>query len=149
MTLRGFRELKRLVDEKCRSGGNGYEKVCLAFEAYREMYSTSPGMLKLINRGDAIKAGAAADLPYRLEATACERELFDALLKLYVEGQEDGSIRRDRDAAMLAFSAVFMTTGFFRLLAQSGGSFVRHFGLDMDAFVFCALEALTERLRKR
>ncbi len=149
VTLRGYRQLTERIREKTRSGGNGFEKVRLAFEAFHSFYQSGPAMLRLISQAGAIKsAPVAPDVPYRQEANACERALFEEILWLFEEGQADGSIRADREAGLLAFSSVFMTTGFFLLLAQSGGSYARHFGLDMDAFIQCAMEMTTGCLER-
>ena len=84
-----------------------------------------------------------------LELLEVDKQLFTNLLQLFIEGKEDNSIRTDIELPMLAFSSVFTATGYFQMLALSGDTYTKHFGMDKDLFVQVSIEMLLDTLKNK
>ena len=71
---------------------------------------------------------------------------FELIIKL---GQNDGSIRKDIDPQMTAFSIAFTTTGFFHQLLETGKTYTSHFNLDEKKFVKYSLDLILDSIKAK
>jgi hypothetical protein len=78
-----------------------------------------------------------------------DKQLFEELIKMFLDGKSDGSVRDDMEISQLAFSSVFTAAGFFQMLSLSGNTYTKHFGLDRDSFIKLTIEMMVDSLRKR
>lgn len=141
---------QQLMSMICENIGpsNGFERIRSAYYGYYEFYKQFPQLLQLINMSGMIKSASNnSETPYMLKFMDLDKELFGSILNMFIAGRVDRSIRTDVDLQMLAFSSVYMATGFFQMLSSSGEIYTNHFGMDKDLFVKFSLEMMLETLR--
>jgi AcrR family transcriptional regulator len=149
VALKGYQRLMSLTGKK-NEQSTGYENIRSAYYGFYEFYIQFPKLLQLINRSGMLKSTSAnAETPYMRKFMDLDQALFGNILSMFQAGRADGSIRADVDLKMLAFSSVYMATGFFQMLSQSGDTYTNHFGMDKDSFVKFSLDMMLETLRNR
>lgn len=152
VALKGFKELLHMIKVKSQKGNTGLEKIRLSYYAYYDFYSSFPKLLQLINVniGGALKSNSVGmDIPYREKFMDFDSHLFEELITMFNEGKADGSVRSDLEISQIAFSSIFVATGFFQLLSLSGSTYTNHFGLDQDEFIKFTIEMLVDSLKNK
>lgn len=150
VALKGYQELFQLIVRNSEEEINGFEKIRSAYYAFYEFYKHSPKMLQLINNSGVVKTALpGSESPYMLDYMEVDKALFESILKMFMEGKADGSIRTDIDVSMLAYSSVFMVTGYFQMLSSSGDTYTRHFGIDKERFIKQSIDIMLGTIEKR
>lgn len=150
VALKGYQELYRLIVKNNNEEVNGFGRIRSAYYAFYEFYKRSPQMLQLINLSGVVKSASPnPESPYMLKYMKIDKELFDIILKMFMEGKADGSIRTDMEISMLAFSSIFMVTGYFQMLSLSGDTYTSHFGIDKELFIRHSIEIMLGTIEKR
>ena len=148
VALKGYQQLASMIG--ANNGETGFDKIRSAYYGFYEFYKQFPQMLQLINMSGIIKtASANSETPYMLKFMEVDKELFGSILNMFMTGKADRSIRMDVDLPMLAFSSVYMATGFFQMLSLSGDTYTSHFGMDKDVFVKFSIDMMLETLRSK
>lgn len=137
VALRGFRRLFTYCGEAMARGKNGNEKLRLSGTAYYRFFKDNPETFRVINSIGAVKKRSGGEYD---QWRNFDKQMFRSFTDIIEEGKADGSIRKDLDAEKCTYSIIFMTTAFFNFLAQTGESFTKHAGIDMDEFVNYTLE---------
>ena len=149
VVLKGTERLMTAIKSEDGTAVTGLHKIRRAYDAYYAFYKEQPQLMKLINLSHAIKsAGVESPIPFKEKYLALDKEMFHAIIQMFMEGKADGSVRSDLEISQLALSSLFVATGFFQLYAASGSSYVSHFGLDSEAFIQSALKMMTDYIKK-
>lgn len=150
VALKGYQELFHMIGQHSNKEVNGFEKIRSAYYAFYEFYKNSPRMLQLINLSGVVKSASSnPESPYMLKYMEVDKALFECILKMFMEGKADGSVRTDIDVSMLAFSSVFMVTGYFQMFLLSGDTYTRHFGVDKEMFIKLSINMMLDTIKKR
>lgn len=145
VALRGYKRFFDMIKKQSQKGNTGFEKIRLSYYAYYDYFCKFPDQVQLINMSGIIKSKSQGmDVPYREKFIDLDRCLFEELIKTFHEGKTDGSIRSDLDISKLAFSSIFVVTGFFQMLSLSGNTYTNHFGLDKDEFIKFTMEMMVD-----
>lgn len=143
---KGFRQLFSYFEAVTSKDLNGYEKVRQAGLAYYRYYKDFPEIFRLMNYIGYIRVNAE-NSPRFKEFMKFDNTLFESLAKVIEEGRKDGSIRKDLEADKMAYSLVFVLTGFLYELSVSGKTFTKHFSLDEETFVLSTLDLIYQSIR--
>ena len=150
IALKAYNGLFDMIKYESQKGNSGLEKIRLSYYCYYDYFCKFPELLQLINMGGIIKSNSLdIDVPYREEFTALDKCLFEELIKIFHQGKTDGSIRSDLEISTLAFSSIFVATGFFQMISLSGNTFTKHFSLDKDGFIKFTIEMLLDSLKQK
>ncbi|WP_105619030.1 TetR/AcrR family transcriptional regulator [Vallitalea okinawensis] len=150
IALRGYHRLYDMIIDNSLKGNTGFEKIRLTYYTYYEFFCKFPGLNQLINMGGVIKSDTKdKNLPYRKQFLEFDKQLFDELIEMFMEGKVDGSIRSDVDITHLALSSIFVTSGFFQMLSLSGETYTEHFNLNQNDFVDMTIEILLDSLKNK
>lgn len=150
VVLRGYVLFFDMIRSKGQEGNTGFEKIRFMYYAYYDFYCKFPELVQLINMSGIIKSSSAAmDVPHRDEFMALDKSIFEGLIKVFQEGKADGSIRSDLEISTLAFSSIYVVTGFFQLLSLSGATYTEHFALDKDKFVKFTIDMMVDFLKSK
>lgn len=150
VALRGYIHLFDTIKNESQKGNTGFEKIRLSYYAYYDHFCKFPDLTQLTNMGGVIKSNSIGMIiPYREKFTDLDSCLFEELIKMFHEGKADGSIRSDLEISTLAFSSIFVATGFFQMLSLSGNTYTKHFGLDKEGFIKFTIEMLVDSLKPR
>ncbi|AZV57872.1 TetR/AcrR family transcriptional regulator [Clostridium sp. AWRP] len=150
VALRGYNRLFDMMKNDIQKGTTGFEKIRLSYYTYYDYFCKFPELIQLINMSGIIKSRSVGmNVPYRNKFTDLDKCLFEELIKTFHEGKTDGSIRSDLEISELAFSSVFVVTGFFQLLSLSGNTYTNHFGLDKKQFAKFTIEMLVDFLKNK
>ncbi len=132
--IRGcFQKLFAYVESSFRSGKTGQEKMKAGLAAYFRFYRENPEKFRLMNYIGFAKSDDA-DVPNYKSFLSLDSDIFRGVMRVIDEGKADGSIRKDLDTAYLAYSMIFLVTGFLNELSIAGKTFTRHFSLDQEKF---------------
>jgi AcrR family transcriptional regulator len=143
---KGFQQLSSYMEAAVTPDLTGYEKARQAGVAYYRFYQDNPDIFRLMNYIGYIRA-KAENSPKFKEFIKFDNTLFENLAKVVEEGQKDGSIRKDLEADKMAYSLVFVLTGFLYELSVSGKTFTKHFSLDEETFVLSTLDLIYQSIR--
>ncbi|MDR3598192.1 TetR/AcrR family transcriptional regulator [Clostridium sp.] len=147
-SLRGYKRLFDMIKNESQKGNTGLEKIRLSYYAYYDYFCKFPDLLQLTNMCGVIKSNSVSmNVPYREKFMNLDKCLFEELIKMFHEGKTDGSIRSDLEISTLAFSSIFVATGFFQMLSLSGNTYTNHFGLDKEGFIKFTIEMLVDSLK--
>lgn len=150
VALRGYEHFFDMIKIESQKGNTGFEKISLSYYAYYNYYCKSPDLVQLINMSGVIKSSSEGmNVPYREKFIALDKCLFEELIKTFHEGKTDGSIRSDLEISTLAFSSIFLVTGFFQMLSLSGNTYTNHFGLDKEGFVKFTMEMIVDFFKSK
>jgi len=148
IALKGHQELFERLVKSTKKGGTGFEKIRHSINAYFDFYSHDPKLAQMVNiRRYPQSEEAILNSEFYKQYLALDRILFDLLIKNFIEGQKDGSIRPDLDIHQLAFSTIYVVVGFFQMISVSGDTYPKHFGIDKDEFIKFTLERLVEPIK--
>ena len=132
--IRGcFQKLFTYVESSFRSGKTGYENIRAGFAAYFQFYRENPSKFRLMNYIGFAKSDDL-EVPNYKSFLSLDSDIFRAVMRVIDQGKADGSIRTDLDTAYLAYSMIFLVTGFLNELSITGRTFTRHFSLDQEEF---------------
>lgn len=149
VALKGYQQLICMIGVN-NWQSSGFDRIRSAYYAFYEFYKQFPQLLQLINMSGIIKSASVnSETPYILKFMEVDKQLFESILSMFMAGKTDRSIRTDVDLQMLAFSSVFMATGFFQMLSLSGDTYTHHFGMDKDLFVKLSIEMMLDTLRNK
>lgn len=150
VSLRGYKNLFDMIKSESKKGTTGFEKIRLSYYAYYNYFCNFPEMLQLTNMCGIIKSNSEdMSIPYREKFTDFDKYLFEELINMFHEGKTDGSIRSDLEISTLAFSSIFVATGFFQMLSLSGNTYTNYFGLDKEGFIKFTIEMLLDSLKNK
>lgn len=150
IALRGYKRLLDMIKSESQKGNTGLEKIRLSYYTYYDYFCKFPDLVQLTNMGGVIKSSSVGmNVPYREKFTDLDKCLFEELIKMFQEGKIDGSIRSDLEISTLAFSSIFVATGFFQMLSLSGNTYTNHFGLDKEGFIKFTIEMLVDSLKHK
>lgn len=145
VALRGYNRFFDIIKSESQKGATGFEKIRLSYYAYYHFYCKFPELVQLINISGVIKSNSAdMNVPYREKFMDMDKRLFEELIKVFYEGKADGSIRSDLEISTLAFSSIYVVTGFFQIFSLSGNTFTDHFNLDKEEFVKFTMEMIAD-----
>jgi AcrR family transcriptional regulator len=148
ISLRGYKRLFDMIKNESQKRNTGLEKIRLSYYAYYDYFCKFPNLLQLTNMCGVIKSNSVSmNVPYREKFMNLDKCLFEELIKMFHEGKTDGSIRSDLEISTLAFSSIFVATGFFQMLSLSGNTYTNHFGLDKEGFIKFTIEMLVDSLK--
>ena len=127
--LKGFKKLFEYLEKASEGAQTGYARLVQGSNGYYRFYKEHPETMRLIGEIGQVKKRASAESQLLKELMQTDNEMFQWAAKTIAEGKSDGSIRDDLDALKTTFSIIFMMTGFFNQLSQTGETFMQHFAL--------------------
>jgi AcrR family transcriptional regulator len=145
VSLNAFRQLSDLLATAAGGGGRGLDRLRSSVRAFLEFYKAYPDRIRLFTF-IAELGGPSEESPHYRDWQEVLKTMFSGVAGVIEEGKADGSIRAGLDAPRVSLSLVFLTTGFFNLLAINGGTFTRRYGLDLDSFALSTLELISASL---
>lgn len=146
VAAKNFQQLLGYFDEALLEGKTGYQKYRLCALAYYRFFRDSPNAMRLMNYGQFIQ-GQKETCPHFQELMQLNRTMFEKFTAMLEEGKRDGSIRADLDARKGAYSAVYMTIGFFQLLSGKGMNLEKYHGLDLEEFIQYTINLMGDAVR--
>lgn len=145
VALSGYNRFFDIIKSEIQKGTTGLEKIRSSYYAYYDFFCKFPALAQLINMSGVIKSSSEdMNVPYREKFMDLDKHLFEELIKVFHEGKNDGSIRSDLEISKLAFSSIYVVTGFFQLLSLSGNTYTKHFDLDKEEFVKFTMEMIID-----
>lgn len=146
--FRGHQYLYEMLIEAIQQGNTGFDKVRLSYIAYYQFILKYPKLAKLVNqrRYSNSENTEQVSLNYR-KFMDIDELLFESLRKIFVQGQEDGSIRSDLAIDQLAFSTIYIAVGFFQLVSFTGDTYSKHVGYQKDFFIQFSIDRLLESIK--
>ncbi len=148
VALKGFQLLSSYGQKGFTKGKTGFDKLRSGLYSYFLFSKEHPELFRLMNHVGSIRR-KTVNSPKMTEFLKFDDQLFERVAKVIESGKRDGSIRKDIDALNGTFSIIFMATGFFRLLSETGKNFAEHFNQDMEAFVKYSLSMLIDSIRAK
>lgn len=145
--LKGFKKLFAYLQEAAENEQTGFMKIYQSSIGYYKFYREFPETLRLINYIGHVRKNSIEVSQRQRELMQFDKELFESVARVIVEGKEDGSIRADLDAVKVTFSIIFMMTGFFNQLSTTGETFMKNFALDGEEFSFFTLDLLFRSIK--
>ena len=146
--LKGHQYLYDMLNDAMQQGHTGFEKVQLSYTAYYSFISKYPELARLLNQRRYSKTENIEQIsPNYRKFTELDNLLFSSLRNIFLQGQEDGSIRADLDINQLAFSLIYITVGFFQLVAITGDTYPKHCGYEKDSFIQFSIDRLLESIK--
>jgi len=147
VALKGFKMLFNYLQEASVNEQTGYMKIYYSCVGYYKFYKDFPEILRLMDYIGHVKKKSKEDGERRKELVQFNNEIFKWVAKWIEEGKDDGSICNDLDAAKTSFSIVFMMTGFFSQMAANGETFMEHFTLEPENFIFSSMDLLFRSIK--
>ena len=143
----------KILTENIRSAHDpdcdGLENIRRAYGAFYDFYANQPRLLRLMTMEGIIKSYSNnTEVPYREKLDGQTAIMFRGITDVFLCAQSDGSIRSDLDIQQLAYSSIFLTTGFFHLLSVSGDAFAHFLHIDREAFANFCIARMLDALRK-
>lgn len=146
--FKGHQYLYEMLFEAIQQGNTGFEKVRLCYIAYYEFILKYPELAKLVNQRRYLNSENVERVsPNYRKFMEIDQLLFESLRKIFVQGQEDGSIRPDLAINQLAFSNIYIAVGFFQLVSFTGDTYPKHFGYEKDSFIQFSIDRLLESIK--
>lgn len=146
--FKGHQYLYEMLFEAIQQGNTGFEKVRLSYIAYYEFILKYPELARLVNQRRYLNSENAQQVsPNYRKFMEIDQLLFENLRKIFVQGQEDGSIRSDLAINQLAFSNIYIAVGFFQLVSFTGDTYPKHFGYEKDSFIQFSIDRLLESIK--
>jgi len=145
VSLKAFQELSALLERAARGKGSGLDRLRGSVGAFLEFYEANPDRIRLFTFISQL-SGPREDSPHYGEWQEVLKAMTSRVAALVEEGKADGSVRQGIDASRASLSLIFLTTGFFNLLAINGETFSRHHGIDLEAFTLYTLELVAGSL---
>ena len=148
VALKGFKEMAQYCQHGFEKGDRGFEKLSNGLQAYLDFAQKHPDTFRIINSVGHIRR-KAKDSPKLEKWMKFDDRLFNSIAELLKQGKKDGSIRPDIEPLKGTFSIIFMATGFFRLLGETGANYADHFDLDLEEFSDYSLKLLLDAIKSR
>lgn len=120
------------INHGYQSEKTGFLKLCAASKQLAELYKSSPQMLKIISWQGQVKKKALQDSFYQRELMKLNQQLFEETACVIADGISDGSIKPGINPKKIAFSLIFIMTGYYSLMASTGDNFISYFSLEQD-----------------
>lgn len=96
-----------MLFEAIQQGNTGFDKVRLSYLAYYKFILKYPKLAKLVNQRRYSNSENIEQISLNYQKFIdIDKLLFESLRKIFVQGQEDGSIRSDLDIDQFAFSTI-------------------------------------------
>lgn len=147
--LRGFHALFDYLRTASEGGRTGYARLEKGGKAYFRFYREHPRTMRLIGEIGQVKKKARVGSERLQDLMKIDNGMFQWVAKSLEEGKADGSIRSGLDSLKTSFSVIFIMTGFFNQLSQTGGTFMEHFGLDPEEFCDYSMDLLFDSIRAK
>ena len=145
--LEGFKILSDMIMLSVSSDCNGLENIRRSYYAFYDFYCENTQLLQLMSIEGIIKSYSEnMEVPFREKLEQQTTTMFRNIADLFLLAKADGSIRSDLDITQLAYSSIFIATGFFNLFSSSGNSFTRFLRMDREMFVDFCINRLTDSL---
>lgn len=145
--LKGHIKLLENVKAISKGDNAGKEKIISAVQAFRDFYIESGYLFDLMSQIKAIRSQKQQDeLPYYQRYADCAGAIHKEIVSFFLLAHDDKSVRIDVDAALLGYSTIFITNGFFHMLSLTGDSFTRFFSLDIEHFIDFSIKLLLKLL---
>jgi AcrR family transcriptional regulator len=145
VSLSAFRQLSSFLEAAAGGERRGLDRLRGSVRAFLDFYKAYPDRVRLFTFISEL-GGPREESPHYGEWQEVLRTLVSRIEEVIEEGKADGSVRKGIDASRASLSLIFLTTGFFNLLAINGETFARHYGLDLDAFALSTLELVAGSL---
>ncbi len=146
IAFEGFKKMFETATEASKKGKTGFEKVYLSCFGYYKFYLENPCLFKLINKIGYFKTNNS---PQRDEWLEYDNNMFKRFEQIIKLGQDDGSIKKNINPQMTAYSIAFMSTGFFHQLLETGKTFISHFNLSEEKFVEYSLNLFLDSIKAK
>lgn len=146
VALKGFKRMVKYCQKGFESGKNGYEKLSNGLHSYLDFARKNQQTFRMINNVGYIRR-KTKNSPKLEEWKKFNDQLFKSIADLMAQGKKDGSIRQDIEPLKGTLAIMFMSTGYFRLLSETGENYADHFGLDLDEFSNYSLNLLLETVK--
>ncbi len=146
--LDGYKTLTEMIAASHDSKSGGLDNIRRAYSAFSDFHKKNPQLLQLMTMEGIIKSYSLnKDVPYREKLNAQTMIMIQGVVELFACAKSEGSIRSDVDVTQLAYSSIFMATGFFHLFSLSGESFSHFLQMDSDAFAAFCIDRMIDFLR--
>lgn len=146
--FKGHQYLYEMLFEAIQQGNTGFDKISLSYIAYYKFILKYPKLAKLVNQRRYSNSENIEQIsPNYRKFIEIDKLLFESLRKIFVQGQEDGSIRSDLAIDQLAFSTIYIAVGFFQLVSFTGDTYPKHFRYEKDSFIQFSIDRLLESIK--
>lgn len=115
-----------------QSEKTGFLKLCAASKQFAQLYISNPQALEIISWQGQVKKKSLQDSFYQRELMKLNQQLFKDTACVIADGVLDGSIKPGINPRKIAFSLVFIITGYYSLMASTGDNFINNFSLEED-----------------
>ncbi len=146
VALRSYRNLAAFCQRGFDTGKTGFDRLSSGLYAYLEYTQSHPGIRYVMSEVGRLRR-STSDSPNLQKWLEFDAQLFSDVADVIKQGMKDGTIRSDLDPMKGTFSIIFLSTGFFRLLAETGEHFADHFDIDVNEFGRDSLELLLDAVR--
>ena len=146
VALKGFKKMAEYCQQGFAKGSQGFEKLSNGLHAFLDFARENPETFRIVNKVGHIRS-KTKDSPKLEEWMEFDDKLFNSVAEVLERGKRDGSIRGDIDPLTGTFSIIFMATGFFRLLGETGANYADHFDLDLEEFSDYSLNLLLDAIK--
>ncbi|MBN1215403.1 MAG: TetR/AcrR family transcriptional regulator [Candidatus Lokiarchaeota archaeon] len=141
VTLEGFKNLYNYCQKALSKGDTGFNKIYHVCLAYYDFYKNNPKIFKLMTYIGYVKRNRGKSISYK-EFRKFDTFMFNQLSELIKIGQKDGTIRPNIDPKKTTYTLIFLITGFFQQLSQSGESFTEFISMSEKVFTEFSLDLL-------
>lgn len=124
---------------------SGFEQMRRFIFAYYQFYLAFPHTFRLLKFCPFIKKDGEENAHCR-KTEEIKASMVQLLVETIEKGKKDGSIRKDLDSKLSAYSMIYFTIGFFYRLSEIGPSFHNDLVLIQEEFIRFALELLSNTL---
>ncbi|QHQ63415.1 TetR family transcriptional regulator [Anaerocolumna sedimenticola] len=130
-----------------QSEKTGFLKLCSASKQLAQLCKSNPQMLKIISWQGQVKKKALQDSFYQGELMKLNQQLFEETACVIADGVSDGSIKPGINPRKIAFSLVFIMTGYYCLMASTGDNFISYFSLLEEDFNDISMDLILGSLK--
>jgi AcrR family transcriptional regulator len=146
VALKGFKKMAEYCQQGFAKGDKGFEKLSNGLHAYLDFAQKNPDTFRIINSVGHIRR-KTKNSPKLQKWMKFDNRLFNSIAELLKQGKDDGSVRQNIEPLKGTFSIIFMATGFFRLLGETGANYADHFDLDLEEFSEYSLNLLLDAIK--
>ncbi|QVK20119.1 TetR/AcrR family transcriptional regulator [Mycoplasmatota bacterium] len=137
VALRLYNNMYRYFSNLNSEYDSGLEKIKANFFAYYRFYKKNESNFRIIY--DIGNVRQKTENPKIMEFLKIDKLIFEDLLNLVIEGQQDGSISKELDVRLTTSSLIFLLTGFLNQLTITGDNYSKHSNMtidDLSSYVF-------------
>lgn len=144
-----YQNLFDAICEKSSHEDTGYKKISCIFQVYKEFSVNNTKFVVFTIRANEMINNSKQEgmVPYQQKYIDLNKLLFNHLITMYQEAQNDGSIRTDLDAVQLAVSSILTITGYLNMLLATGDDFTKRYNLSESEMIDFTFMRLLEILK--